>query len=99
MKVTRDSCTLAFLPSVKINGTLHSYQDAHPFTSPKYAETWLVADKHGNISYDGTFESKTIADWTKPKYTAQDVVLNAGIKEETVEEAIIAITIAEQASL
>lgn len=97
MKVTRDSCTLAFLPSVKINGKLHSYQDAHPFTSPKYAETWLVADKHGNISYDGTFESKTIADWTKPKYTAQDVVLNAGIKEETVEEAIIAITIAEQA--
>lgn len=96
MKVSADNCSLAFLPSVKANGKVHSYQDDHPFTSSKYAETWLVADKHGNISYDGTFESKTIADWTKPKYTAQDVVLNAGIKEKTVEEAIVAITIAER---
>ena len=96
MKVSADNCSLAFLPSIKASGKVHSYSDEHPFTSSKYAETWLVTDKHGNISYDGTFESKSIADWTKPKYTAQDVVLNAGIKEKTAEEAIIAITIAEQ---
>ena len=96
MKVSADNCSLAFLPSVKINDKAYSYQDTHPFTSPKYAETWLVADKQGNISYDGAFESKTVADWTKPKYTDQDTVLNAGIKETTVEEAIIAITIAER---
>ena len=96
MKVSRDDCALAFLPSVKINGVTHSYTSEHPFASEKYAESWLCADKNGNISYNGVFESKKIADWTKPKYTTQDVVLNAGIKEETVEEAIIAITIAEQ---
>lgn len=96
MKVSADSCTLAFLPCVKVNGTSHSYTDEHPFVSAKYAESWLCADKNGNVTYDGTFETKVIANWEKPKYTSQDTVLNAGIKEETVEEAIIAITIAER---
>lgn len=95
LKTTKDTCSLAFLPSVVVNGQTHSYSDTHPYTSSKYAETWLCVDKNGNVSYNGTFENRDVKNWAKPKYSDQDAVLNAAIKEKSVEEAIIAIAIAE----
>ena len=95
MSTTKDTCTLAILPSVTAGGIVHAYRDEHPYTSQKYAETWLVLEREGGFSCDCSFEQRTVKDWSKPKYTGQDAVLNAAIKENTVEEAIVAIAIAE----
>ena len=95
MKAKSSECSLAVLPSVKDSSGTVSYRDEHPYTSPKYAETWLTLGRDGSFSYDNRFENRDIKNWERPKYTGQDAVLNAGIKEQTVEEAIIAIAIAE----
>ena len=95
MGVAKDTCTFAFYPEIKASGTTYSYSAVNPYSTPKYAETWLYINEEGKIAYNDIYSSREISGWTKPSYVNQDVVLNAGIKEETVEEAIIAIAIAE----
>lgn len=95
MGVSKSTCALAFFPSVKTATASYSYRDVNPYMTSKYAETWLCLDVDGRIYYNDVYANRQIENWTKPSYVDQDVVLNAGIKEETVEEAIIAIAIAE----
>jgi len=92
---TAKSCELAFFPEFKVSGATVSYSSKNAYVVSKYAETWLCVNRDNKIYYKDVYRNRNIKDWEKPSYTDHEVMMNAGIKESTVEEAIIAIAIAE----
>ncbi len=91
--VGKDNCNLAFFPVITVGGTAYTYEN--PFVVAKYAETWFCLNADNRIYYNDIYRTRYVEDWTRPSYADQDVMRAAAIKDATVEEAIVAMAIAE----
>ncbi len=94
-----DACkqnNLAFYPTVAVLAELTNYAQNNPFVLQKYAETWLSVNENDKIYYDKSYSERTVENWSRPSFADHDSMFVGVIKEDTVEEAIVAIAIAEQ---
>lgn len=95
MGTTKDACKLAFYPVIQDASGSYSYTQINPFVVNKYAETWLCVNSDNRIYYNDTYQSRHIENWQKPSFSDPETMIAGVIKESSVEEAIIAIAIAE----
>ena len=92
---TLKQTNLAFYPKISVGGLETNYTKNNSFVLDRYAETWLALNQNNYIYYDNSYQSRNIANWTRPSFANHDSMFVGVIKETTVEGAIVAIAISE----
>ena len=88
----------AFNPVLSLPTAGYSYVQNNPYLVIKYAETWLQVNQDNKIYYDtyySTYANRYEGNWTRPSFANQEAMFVGVIKESTVEEAIVAMAVAE----
>lgn len=83
----------AFCPTITKNEKEFSLIEK--YITPKYIETWFLLDENNSIYINDIFKNRHISDWKKDSFKNHETMPVGVIKEKTVEEAIIAMCIAE----
>lgn len=65
------------------------------YITPKYIETWFLLDENNDTYINDIFKNRHITNWKKDSFKNHETMPVGVIKENTVEEAIIAMCIAE----
>lgn len=84
---------LAFCPTVTKNE--REFSLITEYITPKYIETWFILDVNNDVYINDIFKNKHISNWEKDSFKKHETMPVGVIKEKTVEEAIIAMCIAE----
>ena len=88
-----NSSDFTFCPSITKNDA--EFTLIKEYITPKYIETWFVIDESNNIYINDVFKNRHVHNWKKSSFKNQETMPVGVIKEESVEEAIIAMCIAE----
>ena len=83
----------SFCPTITQNE--NEFSLISEYITPKYIETWYLLDENNTIYINDIFKNRHIPNWKKDSFKNHETMPVGVIKEQTVEEAIIAMCIAE----